>query len=281
VAAFSAAPGRGADGMQRIDQPTTLGALNKLAAPAAPDRTAVYGSAPQQVLDVRVPKSAKNAPIAIVVHGGCWLNQYDRVYMAHLADALRDRGWISVNVEYRRIGDVDPAWPAMLDDVRAAVRFVFDQAEGWGGDARRVVITGHSAGGHLALLAAHHEPRIGAAVLLAAITDLAAYRQGTKSCAEVSRGLLPEPEVAPANPMTHPVVCGGRVFLWSGEADTIVPPRFGELYAARAKSLRHIVWPGAGHFDLVSPASVLWPALLDQFDELKESERRKTSGSTR
>ncbi len=139
----------------------------------------------------------------------------------------------------------------------------------WHLDGRHVVVVGHSAGGHLALLLAGREPRITGVVGLAAITDLAAYRQEASSCGESARLLVDAPALTEADPMQQPVPSRARVFLGSGSADRIVPPVYGTRYAARSTAITHTIWPGAGHFDLVSPLSVLWPEILRQFSELR------------
>jgi pimeloyl-ACP methyl ester carboxylesterase len=84
-----------------------------------------------------------------------------------------------------------------------------------------------------------------------------------------ARRLLAEPGVAAANPLLQPVKAPARVILWSGSEDKIVPPRYGERYASRWPNARHVVWPGAGHFDLVSPHAAPWLQLLDEFDALR------------
>ncbi|WP_374192974.1 alpha/beta hydrolase [Streptomyces sp. MBT55] len=109
------------------------------------------------------------------MHGGAWRSRYDRVHASPLADFLARRGFAVANVEYRRGGDdipqqrgggggpvpagADPVagrWPETFDDVAAALDAmpVLAARELPGADVRRIVVTGHSAGGHLALWAA-------------------------------------------------------------------------------------------------------------------------------
>jgi acetyl esterase/lipase len=252
-----------------VTRPISWDDLEKTPAPAAPDHQYAYGPAPQQIIDVRLPKDAgQRRPIAFLLHGGCWLNRFDRLYFAHLADALRARGWITVNVEYRRLGDAGGDWPGPLRDVQSAFAYVAHEAPAWGGDPTRIVVSGHSAGGHLALLLAAQEPRVGAVLGLAAITDLRAYREEKHSCGASARKLVADADIAAADPLSV-ATAPRRVILWSGTEDKIVPPRYGERYVTRWPRTQHVVWPGAGHFDLVSPASPLWPTLLAHFDSLR------------
>lgn len=250
-----------------VTQPVTWAQVQARPRPPAPDFTLAYGATPEQVADVYLPAdSARRRPLAILLHGGCWLNRFDRHYFASLADALRQRGWVVANVEYRRLGDAGGGWPGSFDDVQAATAAVLARSGEWGVDPRRVVAVGHSAGGHLALLLAGREARVRGVVGLAAITDLTAYRQEKSSCAEGARALVTEEQLAEADPQRLPVPARTRISLWSGAADPIVPASYGDRYAVRDPKIRHRVWPGAGHFDLVSPESVLWPELLREFE---------------
>src|SRR5262249_10526596 len=70
---------------------------------------------------------------------------------AALADALRDAGLATWNVEYRRLDDAGGGWPNTLADVGAAADYVRTLAAKYPLDLGRVVATGHSAGGHLGL----------------------------------------------------------------------------------------------------------------------------------
>ncbi|MEL3948214.1 alpha/beta hydrolase [Streptomyces sp. LNU-CPARS28] len=135
-----------------------------------PDATAAYGAHADQVIDFYAPRGAadRGAPLVVVLHGGAWRAPYDRAHVSPFADFLARRGFAVANVEYRRgasgglvpaqggVGPVAGRWPDTLDDVAAAldalpglVRAALPVA-----DPHRVVLTGHSAGGHLALWAA-------------------------------------------------------------------------------------------------------------------------------
>ena len=134
-----------------------------------PDSTAAYGDHPDQLIDFYLPRvemvPGSPAPLVVVLHGGAWRAAYDRRHISPFADFLARRGFAVASVEYRRgsaipaqggSGPVAGRWPETFDDVAAAldalpglVRERLVQA-----DPRRMVITGHSAGGHLALWAA-------------------------------------------------------------------------------------------------------------------------------
>lgn len=92
------------------------------------------------------------APVLIQVHGGAWVignkDQQAMPLLAHLAD----QGWVCVSINYR----LSPraTWPDHIVDVKRAIAWVKANIAEHGGDPDHVAITGGSAGGHLASLAA-------------------------------------------------------------------------------------------------------------------------------
>src|SRR5258708_25650439 len=96
-------------------------------------------------------------PFTIFLHGGFWRAEYGREHTTPLAEALAAAGFVVCAPEYRRTGQPGGGWPGTFDDVAAAGgRLPGLVAEATGGlvDPDRVVLAGHSAGGHLALWAA-------------------------------------------------------------------------------------------------------------------------------
>ncbi len=95
---------------------------------------------------------AAGAPVLLQVHGGAWTigrkDQQGLPLMQHLAA----RGWVCVAINYR-LSPRDP-WPAHIVDVKAAIAWIRENIEAYGGDPNYIAITGGSAGGHLSALAA-------------------------------------------------------------------------------------------------------------------------------
>ena len=91
-------------------------------------------------------------PGMLVIHGGGWVNG-DKVGQAHFRQMARDYariGFVVFNVNYRLAGIAKA--PAAVEDVKCAVRFMHAHAKEWGMDPERIVVTGGSAGSHLALM---------------------------------------------------------------------------------------------------------------------------------
>lgn len=87
-------------------------------------------------------------PTVIFFHGGGWIRGTKEGSVLSIVPWL-EMGWNVVNVEYR-MARVALA-PAAVEDGQCALRFVVDQAKTYGFDVNRIVVTGESAGGHLAL----------------------------------------------------------------------------------------------------------------------------------
>ncbi|MBV1857456.1 MAG: alpha/beta hydrolase [Nannocystaceae bacterium] len=120
-----------------------------------------YGPGSDHRLDVYRPVDAADAPIAVLVHGGAWQkgDKAEPGFISRKAEYLVGHGFVVVSVNYQLLPP-DPLRQA--DDVARALAFVQAQAPGWGGDAQRTVLIGHSSGAHLVTLLAA-DPSLAAA----------------------------------------------------------------------------------------------------------------------
>jgi acetyl esterase/lipase len=143
---------------------------------------------PKLRLDLMRPAGAHGRPVVVFLHGGYWTSgdrhapEHGAGLYAQLGLALARRGLVAVVPSYRLAPETDI--DGMLDDVARALAWVHREILARGGDPRRVVVMGHSAGGHLAamlatddaLLAAHGlaPDDVRAYVAMSAIWDVTA-----------------------------------------------------------------------------------------------------------
>jgi arylformamidase len=113
-----------------------------------------YGDDPRQRFDAYLPQRRRNAPVLLVVHGGGWAhgNKDNPGLVEHKAGYWLPKGYVLVSTNYRLRPDTAPLDQAR--DVARALAAVQRRAPEWGADPSRVVLMGHSAGAHLALLVA-------------------------------------------------------------------------------------------------------------------------------
>lgn len=151
--------------------------LSKLLSNTVPaGRRHAYGGHPDQHVEVFGDPASCRA-VVVYIHGGYFRQRADLTHARPLAEALAGKGALVVLPEYRRTGG-DGGHPRTLEDITAALGFVRSSLGEWGVPAEaaaRVVITGHSAGGCLAMSWASHRtaPEVwGRVVALSPITDL-------------------------------------------------------------------------------------------------------------
>ncbi len=204
--------------------------------PRPADERVAYGPEPLQFADLR---NVDGDALAIVLHGGSWKATYNLIHLAHLCIRLGEIGVPTLNVEYRRVGDPGGGWPGSLEDVVLAVELAKTLA-------RRPVLVGHSAGGHLGLLAAKRT-RL-PVVALAAVCDPPTWRNDAVEAFFGDASPVPE-----ASPLAQ-APTGTPTILVHGTADDVVPFEQSHRYAdAAGATLRPL--EGAGHFEPIDPRS--------------------------
>ncbi|MFI5611105.1 alpha/beta hydrolase family protein [Amycolatopsis sp. NPDC051903] len=218
-------------------------------------RTIRYGTEPSQYIEVHGETGRGTIHL---LHGGWWRAQRDLHLMDGLAADLVAAGWLVANLEYRRIDGDTGGWPQTLDDVRAGLAVVPAAA------GKPAVAIGHSAGGHLALLAG---AGLSGVVGLAPITDVP--RSAVEGLGEGAASLfLPEPDPA-ASPLTS-VPLGVPQLIVHGDGDVRVPVEHSRAYVAAAReagdTVDYVELPGVDHFRVIDPADEPWQHVRNWLD---------------
>ncbi len=239
----------------------------------APDRTEVTGPAQTDVYDVWEPTTERARGITVaLLHGGFWREEYDRTHLAPLAEALARDGFHVANLEYPRTAMPGGGWPGTGDAVLARMESVHADTDLPG----RVVVVGHSAGGHLALWLASSDrlPWLTGALALGPAADLREVdRLGLGD--DAARALLGgTPQERPrewvdADPAQQRLTVASVVV--TGEFDDIVPAAVAEAYAAtraEGEPFTSSVVRRADHFDLIDPTTNAYLLLLAEVEEL-------------
>lgn len=205
-------------------------------------------------------------PFVVLIHGGCWLSAYDIQHTYALSTGLAQAGFNVWSIEYRRTGDKGGGWPGTYDDVKAGIYAAAKYNNGEF-DLANTVLVGHSAGGHLALLAGGEINNFRGVIGLAAITDIEEYAAGENSCQKVTKDFMQGlPKDTPeqyrlANPSKQPLHV--NTVILQGDKDNIVPAF--ELDKLERKS---IMLDGVGHFDWIHPGSEAFNTLTQSLSEL-------------
>ncbi|OKJ32218.1 MULTISPECIES: alpha/beta hydrolase [unclassified Streptomyces] len=268
--------------------------------PVAPDASAAYGNHPDQVIDFYAPRDGRTgAPVVVVLHGGAWRAPYDRRHMSPFADFLARRGFAVASVEYRRGGEIPQQrgdgpvagrWPETFDDVAAAMDALpaLLARELPEADVRRIVLTGHSAGGHLALWAAARHvlpvgspwrlpapPPLRGVVALAPIADFTRAVELDVCSGAVGQFLGREEEFEERSRHADPAVLlptGIATVVVQGTTDRDVPQPVAEAFvdaAARAgETVGLTLLPEVGHFPLIDPASDACAVVAEELAQL-------------
>jgi len=206
-------------------------------------------------------------PTLVFMHGGFWVGGAKESSITSIMPWL-EMGWNVVNVEYR-LGRVAQA-PAALEDTFCALKFVATQAKTYNVDLDRIVVSGESAGGHLALslgvlpaslgmdrecAGATPMPKVAAVVNFYGVTDVPDVIDGPHAAAAAMRwfGAMPNRmELAKLiSPINYVRADLPPILTIHGDADTTVPyDEAVRMHAALAKAgAKHqlVTIPGGRH----------------------------------
>jgi acetyl esterase/lipase len=204
-----------------------------------------------QALDIWRKAGVTGAPVLIQVHGGAWTSGDRRTQNLPLLAHMAEQGWVCVAVDYR-LGPKN-RWPAQIVDVKRAIAWVRANIERYGGDPSFIAITGGSAGGHLAALAAvtgndpafqpgfeDADTSVQAGAPLYGVYDLDALNEdGSTGLRDHVRKVMidNEPDVAAASPIHRVTPDSPPLLVVHGNRDEVVSVNQAREFATRAREL--------------------------------------------
>jgi acetyl esterase/lipase len=248
--------------------------------PIRVERDIAYGPAGKRNrLDIYLPAEGpiSGAPVLLQVHGGAWTISKKEEQGIPLMQRLAGKGWVCVAINYR-LAPRDP-FPAQVVDIKRSIAWIKEHIASYGGDPSYVVITGGSAGGHLAALTAltandpawqpgfeEADTSVQAAIPHYGVYDFSGVT-GARAAIQVrdmflgpvvlQKSYQDEPEAfEAATPLLRITPDAPDFFVLHGRKDTLAPVgQARELVARlRAVSKRSVVYaelPGAQHaFDV-------------------------------
>lgn len=213
---------------------------------------------PQQLrADVYVPRGDGAWPGVLLIHGGGW-SSGDREQVQGIAERLAKRGFVAFNTTYRLAPQY--RFPAALEDVQLALRFMQDNAAQFRMRPERIGAFGYSAGAHLAAMlgtlspgdALFAEPRVAAVVAGGTPSDLSKFKGGKLVPQFLGTTLQENPEAyRHASPVTTISRDDPPFFVYHGGSDLLVSMDHAEdlhaaLLAAGVRSELFIL-RGRGH----------------------------------
>ena len=250
-------------------------------------RNRVFGKDPRDRLDVYVPVAAADAaPVLVFFYGGSWDSGSKDDY-AFVGHALAAQGFVTVLPDYRLYPQV--RFPDFLKDGAAAIAWVRDNIATYGGDPRRIVLAGHSAGAYNAVMLAL-DPRYleGAGVdpkVVRAVAGLSGPYDflplDTDTTTKVFGQAADLSQTQPINfvgPLSPPM------FLATGDGDTTVLPRHTKSLAARLRAanvpVQERTYRGLDHRDTLLALSVTFRSKAPELAEMSSFLMRQAAGRT-
>jgi acetyl esterase/lipase len=243
-----------------------------------------YGPDPSQFADLYLPAGRRRLSTVVLIHGGWWGRHYGLDHLQGVAVDLARRGWVTWNIEYRRVG-IGGGYPSTLEDAAAAIDYLATLDDV---NTDRVVTMGHSAGGHLATWAAGRTKlpagapgaapavEIAGVIGLAGVVDLAAAaRDGNGNGAAIALmggGPSDRPQwYAVADPLGQ-VPIPAVVRCVHALADDEVPFIQSVTYVAAAQAAgqdAQLIEASGDHYSVADATSADWPIVINALEDVE------------
>ena len=256
-----------------------LGTLNAVTPSSGYQLTAdvAYGPLARQRLDIYRPTSASPSagwPVVVFFYGGSW-NRGEKADYKFVGEALASRGVLTLVADYRLYPEV--RYPDFLKDSALALRLGLQEAQRLGGDAKRVFVMGHSAGGYNAAMLALDARWLGEIGRtpndLAGFIGLAGAYDFLPMTNPDAQPVFFHPNYPPnSQPLALVTAAAPRFFLGAASKDSLIDPQrntvglAGKLKAAGVPVTLKM-YDGVSHITLVAslarPLRFLAPTLED------------------
>jgi acetyl esterase/lipase len=259
----------------------------------APDARFIYGEdSAQQFADLRIPSTKAppgGHPVIVFIHGGAWRSEWSKNYTEAFVEALAAQGFATWDLEFRRIGHRGGGYPGTFEDIADGADHLTSIAASHMLNLDKVIVVGHSSGGHLALWLAGRsqlpessplfrvEPiKLRGAVSIAGVNDLElSYTLGNRTdvltlikADSLESGVPRLEETNPARllPLGVPqtTMIGQRDSQWRLEMTS----RFAEQSVAAGDISKVLIVPEANHMDVVDARSGFAKAVGNEAKEL-------------
>ena len=254
---------------------TALNTLSPRDPAARPGRDIAYGPLPRQKLDVYTPRrGATAAPVLVFFYGGSW-NSGRRQDYAFAGRALAARGFVTVVPDYRLYPEV--RYPEFLRDGAAAIRWARDHAAEYGGDPKRIVLAGHSAGAYNAVMLSLDGEFLSEAGVDPANIKAVAGLSGPYYFLPLDdpstiAAFGEYPDLPGTQPAKYVSAASPAAFFGHGGADTLVKPSNSEGLGrklGRAGVAQEVkIYPGLSHADVVLALSRLFRGKAPVLDDM-------------
>ena len=237
-----------------------------------------YSLHPETVLDIvqaRAP-ALKNRPGVIVIHGGGWIQGNKESMLERFCLPFVEHGFVVANVEYRLAPSATA--PAAVNDVLEAAKWFRDRAAVYKVDPNQIIVTGGSAGGHLAMMVGMvpESAALGPSIKIAAIinfygiSDVPDQLQGPHLQTYALTWVPEQPDRMELAKKLSPIAYVRKglppVLSIHGDADPVVPYeqslRLTKELKAAADSAELITVPGGQHGFPPEEMSKLWPQIF-------------------